>query len=124
MKSFDLSHANQLSVSDAKEYIKRYFYPLASGLHVQVDYDDDEKPVYEIKEDKVIKSVYFNRLPKVIYDFYFKEYDQIKTLTKKRKEKWEGRKSFFIRIFRLFMRKITLFNFRINWVKIRKSFFN
>ena len=81
MQSFDLSHANQLSVSDAKAYIKRYFYPLASGLHVQVDYDDDEKPVYEIKEDKVIKSVYFNRLPKVIYDFYFKEYDQIKTLT-------------------------------------------
>ena len=81
MQSFDLSHANQLSVSDAKEYIKRYFYPLASGLHVQVDYDDDKKPVYEIKEDKVIKSVYFNRLPKVIYDFYFKEYDQIKTLT-------------------------------------------
>ena len=81
MQSFDLSHANQLSVSDAKEYIKRYFYPLASGLHVQVDYDEDQKPVYEIKEDKVIKSVYFNRLPKVIFDFYFKEYDQIKTLT-------------------------------------------
>ena len=80
MQSFDLSHANQLSVSDAKEYIKRYFYPLSSGLHIQVDYED-EKPVYEIKEDKVIKSVYFNRLPKVIYDFYFKEYDQIKTLT-------------------------------------------
>ena len=43
MQSFDLSHANQLSVSDAKDYIKRYFYPLASGLHVQVDYDEDEK---------------------------------------------------------------------------------
>ena len=81
MESFNLSHANQLSVSDAKEYIKRYFYPLASGLHVQVEYEEDGKPFYEIKEDKVIKSVYFNRLPKVIQDFYFKEYDQIKTLT-------------------------------------------
>ena len=80
MQSFDLSHANELSVSDAKEYIKKYFYPLSSGLHIQVDYEDG-KPIYEIKEDKVIKSVYFNRLPKVIYDFYFKEYDQIKTLT-------------------------------------------
>ena len=39
------------------------------------------KTIYEIKEDEVIKSCYFNRLPKVIYDFYFKEYDQIKTLT-------------------------------------------
>ena len=81
MESFSLSNANQLSVSDAKEYIKRYFYPLASGLHVQIEYDEDGKPIYEIKEDKVIKSVYFNRLPKVIQDFYFKEYDQIKTLT-------------------------------------------
>ena len=81
MESFSLSNANQLSVSDAKEYIKRYFYPLASGLHVQIEYDEDGKPFYEIKEDKVIKSVYFNRLPKVIQDFYFREYDQIKTLT-------------------------------------------
>ena len=80
MASFDLCYANQLSVYDAKEYVKKYFYPLSSGLHIQVDYEDG-KPVYEIKEDKVIKSVYFNRLPKVIYDFYFKEYDQIKTLT-------------------------------------------
>ena len=81
MESFNLTHANELSVSDAKDYIKRYFYPLASGLHVQVEYDDDSKPFYEIKEEKVIRSVYFNRLPKVIQDFYFKEYDQIKTLT-------------------------------------------
>jgi hypothetical protein len=80
MESFNLSHANQLSVYDAKEYVKRYFYPLSSGFHLKVDYDD-EKPIYEIVEDKIIKSVYFNRLPKVIYDFYFKEYDQIKTLT-------------------------------------------
>ena len=80
MESFNLSNANQLSVYDAKEYVKRYFYPLSSGFHLKVDYED-EKPVYEIVEDKIIKSVYFNRLPKVIYDFYFKEYDQIKTLT-------------------------------------------
>ena len=43
MQSFDLSHANQLSVSDAKEYIKRYFYPLSSGLHIQVDYEDENQ---------------------------------------------------------------------------------
>ena len=53
MESFILSNANQLSVSDAKEYIKRYFYPLASGLHVQIEYDEDGKPFYEIKEDKL-----------------------------------------------------------------------
>ena len=81
MESFDISHCNQLSVSDAKEYIKKYFYPLSTGLHVQVEYDSDNKPVYDIKEEKIIKQVYFNRLQKVLQDFYFKEYDQIKTLT-------------------------------------------
>ena len=39
MESFDISHCNELSVSDAKEYIKKYFYPLSTGLHVQVEYD-------------------------------------------------------------------------------------
>ena len=81
MESFDISHCNELSVSDAKEYIKKYFYPLSTGLHVQVEYDPEHKPVYEIKEAKIIKEVYFNRLQKVLQDFYFKQYDQIKTLT-------------------------------------------
>ena len=52
MQSFDLSHANQLSVSDAKDYIKRYFYPLASGLHVQVDYDDEKNQFMRLKRIK------------------------------------------------------------------------
>ena len=45
MQSYDLSHANELSVSEAIEYIKKYFYPLSSGLHIQVDYEDG-KPIY------------------------------------------------------------------------------
>lgn len=81
MESFDIAHCNELSVSDAKEYIKKYFYPLSTGLHVQVEYDSENKPVYEIKEAKIIKEVYFNRLQKSLQDFYFKQYDQIKTLT-------------------------------------------
>ena len=80
MESFNLSHANELSVYDAKEYVKKYFYPLSSGFHIKIDYEDG-KPIYEIVEDAIIKKVYFNRLPKVISDFYFKFYDQIKTLT-------------------------------------------
>jgi hypothetical protein len=81
MQSFNLSTCNQLSVSDAKSYITKYFFPLSSGQHVYVSYDDAEKPQYEIKEDNIVKSVYFNRLPKVIQTYYFKEYDQIRTLT-------------------------------------------
>jgi hypothetical protein len=41
----------------------------------------EDKPEFEILDDTIVRKVYFNRLPKVIYDFYFKEYDQIKTLT-------------------------------------------
>ena len=56
MQSFDLCHANQLSVSDAKEYIKQYFYPLSSGLHIQVDYEDEkpqETKVHSVSERKI-----------------------------------------------------------------------
>ena len=81
MQSFNLSTCNQLSVSDAKSYITKYFFPLSSGQHVYVSYDDAGKPQYEIKEDNIVKCVYFNRLPKVIQTYYFKEYDQIRTLT-------------------------------------------
>ena len=81
MQSFNLTQCNQLSIPDAKEYIKKYFFPLSDGQHVELDYEDDGKLKYLIKDDKTIKSVYFNRLPKAIHDFYFKEYDQIKTLT-------------------------------------------
>ena len=52
MESFDISHCNELSVSDAKEYIKKYFYPLSTGLHVQVEYDPDHKPVMRSKKQK------------------------------------------------------------------------
>ena len=75
MDNFNLSICNQLSVPDAKEYIKKYFYPLSSGQHVFITYDENNNPSYEIKEDAIVKSVYFNRLPKVIQTFYFKEYE-------------------------------------------------
>ena len=81
MQSFNLTECNQMSIPAGKEYIKRYFFPLSDGQHVQLEYDELDKPHYIIKDDKTIKSVYFNRLPKELYKFYFCEYDQIKTLT-------------------------------------------
>ena len=64
MQSFDLCHANQLSVSDAKEYIKRYFYPLSSGLHIQVDYEDESQYMKskKIKLLRVFISIVFQKL--------------------------------------------------------------
>ena len=56
-----------MSIPAGKEYIKRYFFPLSDGQHVQLEYDELDKPHYIIKDDKTIKSVYFNRLPKELY---------------------------------------------------------
>ena len=80
MENFNLATANQLSVSEAKAYITKYFYPLTDGQHVLLKYIDG-KPEFDILDDTIVRKVYFNRLPKVIQQFYFTEYDQIRTLT-------------------------------------------
>jgi hypothetical protein len=79
--NFNLQHANNLPIDQCKEYITKYFFPLSTAQHVYISYDANGKCSFEIKDDMVIKKVYFNRLPKVISDFYFKEYQGLKTLT-------------------------------------------
>ena len=82
MENFNLSYAKQLSTesfTQCKEYITKYFYPLTTGQHIYVEYVND-KPVYNITDPKVIKSVYFNRLSKEINAYYFTEYTGIKQL--------------------------------------------
>ena len=74
MSNFNLEHANNLSIDQCKEYIIRYFYPLTTSQHVFVSYDDDGKQTYTITDDQIIKKVYFNRLPKDVSDYYFKNY--------------------------------------------------
>jgi hypothetical protein len=81
MSNFNLQYANNLSINECKEYITKYFYPLATSQHVFISYNDKGEASYEIKEDMTIKKVYFNRLPKDVSDYYFKKYDKIKTLT-------------------------------------------
>jgi len=81
MSNFSLELANNMSMDQCREYVTKYFYPLNTSQHVMVSYDEDGKPVYEIKEDQTIKKVYFNRLPKDVCDYYFKKYDKIRSLT-------------------------------------------
>jgi hypothetical protein len=81
MSNFSLEEANNMAINQCREYITKYFYPLNTSQHVMVSYDEDGKPVYEIKEDQTIKKVYFNRLPKDVCDYYFKKYDKIRSLT-------------------------------------------
>ena len=82
---FCLEYANKLfyddEVVECKNYIKKYFYPLTTGQHIYINYDTNEKETYDITEERVIKQVYFNRLPKDINCWYFKGYNKIKTLT-------------------------------------------
>ena len=82
---FSLERANDLfrndEITECKNYIKSYFFPLTTGQHIFIDYGVDGKPKYEITEDKTIKQVYFNRLPKDINNWYFRTYDKLKTIT-------------------------------------------
>jgi hypothetical protein len=82
MNNFSLQHVKTLyNPRDWKEYITKYFYPLADGNHVLIEYNEHGVPVYHIKDTAVIKSVYFNRMSKEMKEFYFNEYDVIRSLT-------------------------------------------
>ena len=75
--NFNLNHAKKLSYSKCVTYVTKYFYPLSTGQHILMEYENN-KPKYTIQDAKVIKAVYFNRLPIEISKYYFTEYDKIK----------------------------------------------
>ena len=78
--NFNLTHAKKLSFAKFVAYVTKYFYPLTTGQHILMEYEND-KPKYTILDAKVIKAVYFNRLSSEISKYYFTEYDKIRTLT-------------------------------------------
>ena len=75
MENFNLKKVKDLNSNQAKEYITLYFKPLTDGNHAK--YEDGK---YVIKEDKEIKKSYFNRMSKELNNFYFREYDDLKTV--------------------------------------------
>ena len=75
MQNFNLKTVKTLNPMDAKNYITKYFVPLSDGNHAMFQ---DGK--YTIKEDPEIKKSYFNRMSKELNNYYFKEYDEIKTI--------------------------------------------
>lgn len=75
-ENFQLSKIKTLSPTDAKDYIIKYFVPLSNGNHAML-IDN----VYHIKEEQEIKRSYFNRMPRELYNFYFKEFTEVKTIT-------------------------------------------
>lgn len=75
-QSFNLASVKNMSPNQAREYINTYFYPTSTGHHAQlVDHD-----TLELKEEKVIKSVYFNRMEKSLSKYYFTERDDIREI--------------------------------------------
>jgi hypothetical protein len=81
-QNFSLQHLKTLYHPDHwKDYIIKYFYPLSDGNHLLIEYNDNGDILHTIKDAKTIKSVYFNRMPKELSNFYFTEYDKIRTLT-------------------------------------------
>lgn len=76
MLNFNLNKIKTLSPIDAKTYITKYFVPLSNGNHAM--YIDG---VYVVKDDGEVKRSYFNRMQKELYNYYFREFTEVKTIT-------------------------------------------
>ena len=74
-QSFDFKVLEDLSLKEQKTYLKRFFIPLKNGCHVLIDND-----TYEIFSQTDIKNTYFNRMPKELTTFYFKEYNELRSI--------------------------------------------
>jgi hypothetical protein len=75
MENFNLKFIKTLNYNDAKQYLTKYFIPLNDGTHAF--YQDGK---YQILKLSVIKKVYFNRMSKELNIYYFKEFNDIKTI--------------------------------------------
>jgi hypothetical protein len=74
-QSFDFKVLEDLSLKEQKNYLKQCFIPLKNGCHVLIDND-----TYEIFSQTDIKNTYFNRMPKELTTFYFKEYNELRSI--------------------------------------------
>lgn len=74
--NFNLGKLKTLSPLQAKAYITEYFVPLSNGNHAMLI-----DGIYTIKDDQEIKRSYFNRMQKELYNYYFKEFTEVKTVT-------------------------------------------
>jgi hypothetical protein len=76
LENFSLAKIESLCAIDAKAYLMKYFVPLSDGNHAF--YEDGK---FVIREQKVIKSTYFNRMSKELNDYYFRDYTDIRKVT-------------------------------------------
>lgn len=76
MESFSLSYVQELNEKHAKKYVCKFFYPLDSGNHAVFI-----RGKFQILTTQMIKDTYFNRMSKEIKDWYFKTYNNIRSIT-------------------------------------------
>lgn len=76
MENFDLNKIKNLSFTDAKLYIDKYFLPLTNGDHA---FFINGK--YEIMEDVIIKKTYFKRMSSELNKYYFQDKTDLRTLS-------------------------------------------
>jgi hypothetical protein len=78
MKNFSLKKVQDLKPSEqlkAQAYVSKYFIPLSNGMHAF--YNDGK---YEIIDHNTILKTYFDRMPKTLKDYYFKQNIDIRTI--------------------------------------------
>ncbi len=78
VKTFNLEKVKDLSFSKQKKYITKYFVPLSDGNHAQ-----KVNGLYVVKDESQIKNAYFNRTPKELCTYYFREYCGVKEISYK-----------------------------------------
>ncbi len=69
MDNFNLEKINTLCLNDQKEYVKKYFVPLANGQHAVLFNGS-----YEIQDESQINKAFFNRMSKELKTWYFHAY--------------------------------------------------
>ena len=80
-ENFSLTKINDMNltqvegIASARAYIDKYFIPLDDGTHAIL-----KNGKYQIVETSVLKSIYFNRMSKKLYTYYFTEKIDIRTI--------------------------------------------
>ena len=75
MKNFSLKKVQDLQPSKAIGYVCKYFIPLSNGMHA---FYNNSK--YELIDHNTVKRTYFDRMPKTISDYYFKQNIDVRTI--------------------------------------------
>ena len=76
MENFNLALIKNLSFTEGKAYIDKYFIPLTDGTHAF--YNDGK---YDIMDESVIKKTYFKRMSNDLTKYYFTEKIDLRTIT-------------------------------------------